>query len=245
MLTSAKNPKVVAATRLKKRALREQERRFLVEGAQGVAEALADDGRLESLFVTDELDPLAVRARQAGVTVDPVSPSVMERLTSTVTPQGVVGIAPFVDVPIDALDVAGCVAVLHEVRDPGNAGTILRSADAAGASGLVFAGSSVDTYNPKTVRASAGSIFHVPIVRGVSTPETLTSLRDRGFAVVAMDMDGEEDLFDADLPDTAAFVFGNEAHGLPDDVARAADRRVRVPHAGRAESLNLAAAATV
>ena len=245
MLTSAKNPKVLAATKLKKRALREEERRFLVEGSQGVAEALADDGRLESLFVTDELEPLAVRARQAGVPVDPVSPSVMERLTSTVTPQGIVGIAPFVDVPIDALNSTGCVAILHEVRDPGNAGTILRSADAAGASGVVFAGSSVDTYNPKTVRASAGSIFHVPIVRGLSTTEALASLRDRGLAVLAMDMHGEEDLFDADLPDAAAFIFGNEAHGLPGDVLRAADRRVRVPHAGRAESLNLAAAATV
>jgi RNA methyltransferase, TrmH family len=245
VLTSAKNPKVVAATRLKKRALRERERRFLVEGAQGVAEALAEDGRLESLFVTDERDPLAVRARQAGAAVEPVSSSVMERLTSTVTPQGVVGVAPFVDVPIDALDTARCVAVLHEVRDPGNAGTILRSADAAGTSGVVFAGSSVDTYNPKTVRSSAGSIFHVPIVRGVSTTEALASLRDRGVAVLAMDARGDEDLFDADLGGTIAFVFGNEAHGLPEEVVRRADRRVRVPHAGRAESLNLAAAATV
>ena len=99
MLTSAKNPKVAAAVRLKKRALREEERRFLVEGAQGVAEALAEDGALESLFIVDDLDPLAVRARQAGVAVEPVTPRLMERLTSTVTPQGIVGIAPFVDVP--------------------------------------------------------------------------------------------------------------------------------------------------
>jgi TrmH family RNA methyltransferase len=215
VLTSAKNPKVVAALRLKKRALREEERRFLVEGTQGVAEALAEDGRLHSLFVTDDLDPLAVRARQAGIPVDPVTPQVMERLTSTVTPQGAVGIAPFVDVAIDALDAPGCVAVLHEVRDPGNAGTILRSADAAGASGVVFAGSSVDTYNPKTVRASAGSIFHVPIVRGVSTADAMAALRERNVAVLAMDTHGEEDLFDADLPNATAFVFGNEAHGLP------------------------------
>jgi TrmH family RNA methyltransferase len=245
VLTSAKNPKIVAALRLKKRAFREEERRFLVEGSQGVAESLAETGRLHSLFVTDELDPLAVRARQAGIPVDPVSSAVMERLTSTVTPQGAVGIAPFVDVAIGTLAAPRCVAVLHEVRDPGNAGTILRSADAAGASGVVFAGSSVDTYNPKTVRASAGSIFHVPIVRGVSTAEAMAALRARNVAVLAMDMYGEEDLFDADLPDATAFVFGNEAHGLPDEVAREADRRVRVPHVGRAESLNLAAAATV
>ena len=132
----------------------------------------------------DELDPLAVRARQAGVAVEQVSDRLMERLTSTVTPQGVVGIAPFVDVGIDDLSPPGAVAVLHEVRDPGNAGTILRSADAAGAAGVVFAGSSVDAYNPKSVRASAGSIFHVPVVRNVATEDALASLRAKGFARV-------------------------------------------------------------
>ena len=245
MLTSAQNPKVVAAVRLKKRSLREEDRRFLVEGAQAVAEALAEDGRLLSLFVREDLDPLAVRARQAGATVDEVSDRVMERLTSTVTPQGVVGIAPFVDVGIDDVAPPGAVAILHEVRDPGNAGTILRSADAAGAAGVVFAGSSVDPYNPKAVRASAGSIFHIPVVRGVETDHALASLRAKDFAVVAMDMHGEEDLFEAELPRSTAFVFGNEAHGLPREILDAADRRVRVPQAGRAESLNLAAAATV
>jgi RNA methyltransferase, TrmH family len=244
VLTSAQNPKVVAAVRLKKRTLREEDRRFLVEGAQAVAEALAEDG-LKSLFVHDDLDPVAVRARQAGVPVDEVSDRVMERLTSTVTPQGVVGIAPFVDVGIDDLTPPGPVVILHEVRDPGNAGTILRSADAAGSAGVVFAGSSVDPYNPKAVRASAGSIFHVPVVRGVETEDALGSLRAKGFAIVAMDMHGEEDLFEAELPRSSAFVFGNEAHGLPSEILGAADRRVRVPHAGRAESLNLAAAATV
>ncbi len=245
MLTSVQNPKVVAAVRLKKRTLREEDHRFLVEGAQAVAEALAEDGRLLSLFVRDELDPLAVRARQAGVPVDEVSDRVMERLTSTVTPQGVVGIAPFVDVGLGDLAPPGAVAVLHDMRDPGNAGTILRSADAAGAAGVVFAGTSVDAYNPKGVRASAGSIFHVPLVRGVETEDVLASLRAEGFAVVAMDMHGEEDLFEADLPRSTAFVFGNEAHGLPAEILEAADHRVRVPQAGRAESLNLAAAATV
>jgi TrmH family RNA methyltransferase len=245
VLTSARNTKVVAAVRLKKRALREEARRFLVEGAQGVGEALADDGRLLSLFVTDELDPLVARAKAAGVPVDAVADRVMERLTSTVTPQGVVGVAPFVDVGLDALPAAGAVAVLHEVRDPGNAGTILRSADAAGAAGVVFAGPSVDAYNPKTVRASAGSIFHVPLVRDVATQETLAMLRAGGRAVVAMDAAGEEELFDAELPAAPAFVFGNEVNGLPAEILDAADRRVRVPQPGRAESLNLAAAASI
>jgi TrmH family RNA methyltransferase len=245
VLTSAKNPKIVAAVRLKKRALREENRCFLVEGAQAVTEALTEDRRLLSLFVSDDLDPLAVRARETGVPVEQVSDRVMERLTSTVTPQGVVGIAPFVDVRVEDLMPPGAVAVLHEVRDPGNAGTILRSADAAGAVGVVFAGSSVDAYNPKSVRASAGSIFHVPVVRDVPTEEAVRTLRARGFAIVAMDMRGDEDLFEGEIPASAAFVFGNEAAGLPSEILEVADHRVRVPQPGRAESLNLAAAATV
>jgi RNA methyltransferase, TrmH family len=245
VLTSLKNPKVAAAVRLHKRSYREQDRAFLVEGAQGVAVALEDPGRVVGLFVTDGSDPLAVRARQAGTEVLVVSDDVVRRLTSTVTPQGAVAVAPFVDVAMEALPDDGCLAVLHEVRDPGNAGTVLRSADAAGAAGVVFTEGSVDVYNPKTVRASAGSVFHVPVVREVPALETIATLRGRGFRVLAMDAQGARDLYTSDLSGPIAYVFGNEAHGLPAEVRSAADATVRVPLAGRAESLNLAAAASV
>ena len=245
MLTSIKNPKIAAAVRLKKRAFREEDRCFLVEGAQGVGEALERPGDLRSLYVLDELDPLAVRARQTGVEVHAVSVDVMGKLTSTVTPQGIVGVSPFLDVGIDSLSVDGCIAILHEVRDPGNAGTVLRSADAAGADGVVFTASSVDPYNPKTVRSSAGSIFHLPIVRGEDTGSSVQTSRDRGLQVLAMDGRGDQDLYTVDLSIPTAFVFGNEAHGLPEEILATADARVRVPHRGKAESLNLAAAATV
>jgi signal transduction histidine kinase len=155
-------------------------------------------------------------------------------------------VAPFVDVGFDDLpEPEGCVALLHAVRDPGNAGTVLRSADAAGADALVFSAGSVDVYNSKTVRASAGSLFHVPIVRGADTPTAIAALRGRGFRILAMDARGRVDLFDQDLSRPVAFVFGNEAWGLPGDIASLADGTVRVPISGRAESLNLAAAATV
>ena len=242
MLTSPRNPRIAAAARLKKRAHREEDRRFLVEGAQAVGEAI---DRLEILFVTDELDPVAVRARQAGVEIQPVGEDVMGRLTSTVTPQGLVGVAPFLDVDLEALPADGCVAILHEVRDPGNAGTVVRSADASGASGVVFTATSVDVYNPKTVRASAGSLFHLPVVRGPATADAVSVARDRGFRVLAMAADGAKDLYRTDLEGPVAFLFGNEAHGLPADVSALADVTVRVPLAGRAESLNLAASATV
>jgi TrmH family RNA methyltransferase len=245
VLTSAKNPKVAAAMRLKKRAYREEDHRFLVEGAQGVREALEPPIALETLFTTAADDPLAVRARQLGVEVHHVAPELVARITSTVTPQPLVGIAPQRDVGLVELDASAPLVLLHEVRDPGNAGTILRSADAAGAAGVVFTATSVDPYNPKTVRASAGSMFHVPIVRGVETGHAIEGLRARGVRVLAVDPAGEEDLYRCDLGGPLAFVFGNEARGLPRDLVAAADTSVRVPHRGRAESLNLAAAATV
>ena len=247
MITSLKNRKVARAVRLKKRAMREKDARFLVEGAQAVGEAAAA-ASLEVLFHTerDRLDPILGRAVEGGVDVEAVSDGVMERLTSTVTPQGLVGVAPFVDVALaDVPDRPGFAAVLYAVRDPGNAGTVLRSADAAGAGAVVFCGDSVDVYNPKTVRASAGSVFHLPVVREASVEDAVAAMRRRGMAVVAMSGRGQRDLFDLDLSAPTAFLFGNEAWGLPDEVAGLADATVRVPILGRAESLNLAAAATV
>ena len=246
MISSTKNPKVAAAARLRKRAFRDDDRRFLVEGAQGVREALAaDPPAIDTLFVEDELHELAVRARERDVDVVAAAGAVMGRLTSTVTPQNIVGVGDYVDVGLDTVPATGCVAVLHEVRDPGNAGTIVRSADAAGATSVVFGAASVDVYNPKTVRACAGSMFHLPIVRDVATLDAIDALRASGHRVLAMDARGSNSLYTTDVSGPVAFVFGNEAHGLPQEIVSSADATVRVPHAGAAESLNLAAAATI
>lgn len=247
MITSPRNARIVAALRLHTRAHRDGDRRFLVEGAQAVAEALdAGAGTLSVLFATAPDHPLALRAAGLGVEVVPVATTVMERLAGTVTPQGLVGIAAYRDVALDALrpDPA-CVVVLHEVRDPGNAGTILRSADAAGADAVVFAGSTVDPYNAKVVRASAGSIFHLPVVRSAATADAVAALRERGCTVLAMAGDGADDLYVTPLDGPIALVFGNEAQGLDAATRDLADAVVRIPIPGRAESLNLAAAATV
>jgi RNA methyltransferase, TrmH family len=245
VISSLRNPKVATAVKLKKRAFREEERSFLVEGAQAVGEALSSPGGLSVLFHTD-VHPLIVRARATGADVVEVTADVMAKLTSTVTPQGLVGVAGFLDTALEALPSGpGSVAILHAVRDPGNAGTVLRSADAAGADGVVFSSTSVDVYNPKTVRASAGSLFHLPVVRDADTRAAVDLVRTRGCRVLAMAANGDDDLYELDLTTPTAFLFGNEAWGLPDDVAGLADATVRVPIAGRAESLNLAAAATV
>jgi TrmH family RNA methyltransferase len=250
VITSPHNKRVVAAARLKKRALRQRDRRFLVEGSQGVAEALASSAAVREVFVVsdpaDRLSHLHHLARARGVPVHEVSPEVMAHLTSTVTPQGVVAVAEFVDVPLEALlSARGPLAMLVEVRDPGNAGTILRSADASGAGGVVFTTSSVDPYNPKAVRATAGSLFHVPVV-GQAEPHTCAeALRRAGFRVLGADARGRTSVYDADLRGRVVVVFGNEAHGLPAEAMFEVDDTIRVPISGRAESLNLAAAAAV
>jgi TrmH family RNA methyltransferase len=161
----------------------------------------------------------------------------------------------FLDVPlVDALaGGARLAALLWEIRDPGNAGTVLRTADAAGADAVVFSTGSVDPYNGKCVRSSAGSLFHVPIVREADPLEAIAAWRSLGCTVLAADGGGDVDLYDllpaaggdGVLAGPVAWVFGNEARGLDPAIAAAADARVSIPHAGRAESLNLAAAAAV
>lgn len=249
IISSTSNRHVASAARLKKRALREKERRFLAEGAQATAEAL-DAGAVETLFYVPSPEgvahPLVSRAEESGVEAIAVTEQVMVHLTSTVTPQGILAVARFVDVPIGEVPTGPeLVPVLYAVRDPGNAGTILRSADAAGADAVVFTDTSVDVYNPKTVRASAGSLFHLPVSRDVPAQEAVAVLRDRGLQILAATPDGTETVYETDLTRPTAVLFGNEAWGLPAEARALADRAVRIPIQGKSESLNLAAAAAL
>lgn len=250
-----RTPRVVAARRLHRRRDRDKAGLFLAEGPQAVREALATPGATREVFGSPEaLDrhaDLVTAAAAAGVAVSPVTGSAIAALTETVVPQGLVAVCRQPAVRLaDAFDHRPhLVAVLAEIRDPGNAGTVLRTADAAGAGTVVFAGDAVDPYNGKCVRASAGSIFHVDLVRDHDPYAVVAALRAAGLAVLAASGHGETDLDDlADagaLAAPTAWLFGSEAHGLPDTLAAAADARVRVPMHGRAESLNLAAAAAV
>ena len=172
-------------------------------------------------------------------------------LTDTVSPQGLVAVCRFVDRPLEHV-LAGTpklVAVCVDVRDPGNAGTVIRCADAAGADAVILSGNSVDPYNGKSVRATAGSLFHLPVAVHVDSADVIAGLQGRGLAVIAADGAGELDLDVAVdqgiLARPTAWIFGNEARGLPGELTALADHRVRIPIRGRAESLNLASAAAV
>ena len=249
------SPRLKAARRLNKRAFRQRERAFLAEGPQAVAEAFHCGAQVTDLFVTV---PARTRHRDlvaaiaaAGIPVHVVSGEVMDELAQTVTPQGLLAVCGFVDVPLAEIARAAptLIALLANVRDPGNAGTVLRTADAAGAHAVVFADASVDPYNGKCVRASAGSLFHLPVVAGTRLEEAVVTLREAGLRIVAADGRAGRSLDDpevqARLAGPTAWMFGNEAWGLPPELVALADEPVAVPIYGRAESLNLAAAAAV
>jgi TrmH family RNA methyltransferase len=249
LIASPRNARVAAAVRLRTVAGRRAAGRFLVEGPGAVREAIRA-GAVVELF----RDPRAVgdpsdaadAAAAAGVPVVDVTPRVLERLAATVTPRGPVAVCGHLDVPLERIDPStGPVIVLVEIRDPGNLGTLIRSADAAGAAGVVVTGASVDLYNEKVVRASAGSLFHVPVARGSEAPEAAAVLREKGCALLAAAADGETSIHDVDVAGPVAVFFGNEAHGLSSRVRALMDGAVRVPMRGGAESLNLAAAAAV
>lgn len=252
---TTRTPRIVAARRLHRRRDRDATRRFLAEGPQAVREALASPAVIREVFTTpaglDRHAGLVGIAAAAGISVSTVDDAALTALTETVNPQGLVAVCEHLDVTLDAAlrRRPRLVAVLAEVRDPGNAGTVLRTADAAGVGAVVFAGAAVDPYNGKCVRASAGSLFHVDVVRHDDPLTAVDALRAAGFKVLAATGHGGDDLDDlADsgaLAAPTAWLFGTEAHGLPPDLAASADAQVRVPMYGRAESLNLAAAAAV
>ncbi|WP_216911155.1 TrmH family RNA methyltransferase [Nocardia noduli] len=249
---SERNPRVVSAVKLHRAAQRRKTGQFLAEGANSVAAAL-DTGRVRELFYSAAAahreHELVAGAAASGVRVTLVGDRAAQHLGETVTAPGLVAVCDLVDVPLSDVLASGprILAVPVEIAEPGNAGTLIRVADAVGVDGVVLAGETVDPHNGKCVRASAGSLFHVPVARGRDIAETLDSIAASGISLLATAADGEVDLEEADelLAGPVAWLFGNEAHGLDPAAAARADHRIRIPIHGRAESLNLAAAAAI
>ena len=242
---------VQRARKLQRRGLRDRDRTFLVEGVTGLEEALSAGAPLETVFVeqpaSQRVAQLAERAAQAGLPVVEVGERAMASISDAATPQGIVAIAGFVDRPAAQLldPVPDLSVVLADVRDPGNVGTILRSAWAVAAGAVFLGAGTADVYNPKVVRATAGALFRVPVARGVAIPWLLDELGHRGVRRVAADPHSGTAYDDVDLTGRCALVFGNEAWGVPEDVVHRVDERATIPMRGRAESLNVAAAAAV
>jgi TrmH family RNA methyltransferase len=246
---SIRHPTINRLRRLSgRRSARSAERAFVIDGPTLLGDAL-DAGVPVDEVVAEAGCPedLLARAAAAGAMVRSVADGVLARVTDTVTPQPVAAIARFEDVPPGtAASAAGPLAlVLVGVRDPGNAGTLLRSAEAAGAGAVLFCDGSVDPYGPKCVRSSAGSVFRVAVTRSGDAGEALGCLASAGLGTVATAARGARSYDEVDLADPVALVLGSEAHGLPEDVAARVERSVTIPMAGRTESLNVGMAGTI
>ena len=255
MLDNPRSPRVRAVAKLANRAARSETGLFLLEGPQAVAEALTYRPELVvELYATptalERYTDIADAAVEAGVDVEFVTEQVLEIMADTVTPQGFVAVCH--QFPTSVKDIfrgePRLIAILEEVRDPGNAGTIIRAADAAGADAVILTGRSVDLYNPKVVRSSTGSIFHLPVAVGVTLEDVRDRAREAGLQLFAADIKGT-DLLEARneglLLAPTAWLFGNEARGLSDEDLAKVDRSISVPIYGHAESMNLATAASV
>ncbi|WP_158862913.1 TrmH family RNA methyltransferase [Leifsonia sp. AG29] len=255
MLDNPRSPRVRAVAKLAKRAARAETGLFLLEGPQAVAEALSYRPELlVELYATptalERYADIAQTAVEAGVDVEFVTEQVLDAMADTVTPQGFVAVCRQFPTSIRDIFTSAprLVAVLEEVRDPGNAGTIIRAADSAGADAVVLSGRTVDLYNPKVVRSTTGSLFHIPVAVGADLGDVVGRAHSAGLQVLAADIKGEDLLAarrDGQLEHPTAWVFGNEARGLADELLELVDRVVTVPIYGSAESMNLATAASV
>lgn len=240
---TAGNTRVKEARKLHRRPERSGRRCFLADGPKAVEGAL-EAGVVNEVFATPEA-AAQYAVLLAGAPVTLVDERALASLSDSVTPAGLVAVCRFLDAALPS--VPRLLTICADVRDPGNAGTVIRTSDAAGAGAVVLAGDSVDPYNPKTVRATVGSLFHLPVILERDPARAVRQAQDAGLTVLAADGAGEVDLFAADdlLGRPTAWLFGNEAWGLPPELAALADHRVRIPVLGAAESLNLATAAAV
>ena len=236
---------MAAAIKLHRHVGRRRAARFLAEGPNLIEAALRRDVVIE-VFVTEAAFS-RFESMLGDVPVHLVTDRAAKALSDTVTPVGLVAVCKVPSTSLgDVLaDAPRLIAVAAEISEPGNAGTLIRIADAMGADAVVLAGHSVDPYNGKCLRASAGSIFAVPVVSETDAGQAVSAIADAGLRVLATTVDGETSLDDADLSGPTAWLFGPESHGLPTELAEMAIERIRIPMAGEAESLNVAAAAAI
>jgi TrmH family RNA methyltransferase len=234
---------------IRDRRVRRAEHVFVVEGPRVVAAALDRGADLESAYVGPGADrafaPLVARLRDLDIPIEELKEGVLERIGDTVTPQPVLAVATMTHPDLDDLDVAGFVLVAVTVRDPGNAGTLLRSGEAAGAAGVLFCGNSVDPHAPKVVRSSGGAVFGIPVLEADDPVKVLDALGRQGRRRLAAVATGGENFERVDLTGPVAIVLGNEASGLPAELGPHLDGRVTIPVEPPAESLNVGMAGTV
>lgn len=249
-ITSLSNTAVKEAKLLKNRKYREEKQLYFIEGARFVEEAFEAGAQIEAIFVSEEFrhmdDNLPNMLEKSSCNKYTVSEKIFREISDTETPQGILAIIKMQKRELSVAQTGGGLfIILDSVRDPGNMGTIIRTADAAGFSGVIVCKGSVDVYNPKVLRSTMGSVFHIPVYTGLETVDVIRLLKADGISVYASHLKGEASIYNVDLSANAALVIGSEAEGISNETAGEADRLVRIPMPGNAESLNASVAAAV
>lgn len=248
-ITSVNNALVKATAELKQKKYRQERQLFLAEGLRTVEEAI-DSNTVVQLFYTaiedDRTRAVLELAAEKRLELYCVSENVMKKISDTDSPQGIVAVCKMQSIKLESLFAKGeMLLVLDRVGDPGNVGTMLRTADAAGIGGIVLLKGCVDIYAPKTVRSTMGSLFHVPVFAGADEALFIKAAKRAGYELLVTSLEGADNLYKADLRGRIAFVMGNEANGVTSTLLQEADKRVYIPMQGRAESLNVAMAAGI
>ena len=242
-LTSLKNDLVKRAASLKMKKYRQKEGLFLLEGKRAVEEALASGWTIRALFFTRLPEGWEQQAENSSLPWYEVPLPVLQKITATEDPQSVAALVELRREDLAAFaPERGMVLVLDRIRDPGNLGTLIRTADALGAAGVVLLENTADLYNPKVDRSTMGSLFHLPVFTGVKTGELEEWCRQHGYALWATALEGAEDMTSLTWPEKTALVLGSEAEGISPEILATADQKVKIPMAGHAESLNVAVA---
>lgn len=254
IITSVNNQRVKDVANLKQKKYRAESGAFFAEGLRAVQEAVTY-AEITDLFFTaaeeDKLKETLKAAKEKGSGLYRVDEKVMAKLCDTKTPQGVLAVirTPENNLrqlrPDTASDNNAPVIILDRIQDPGNLGTIIRTADAAGALGIILLEGCTDAYSPKVVRASMGSLFHLPVIQDVFPEEALTWCYRHGYEPAATALKKAQNMYKADLSKKMAFIFGNEANGVSEELQAAAETRLFIPMAGQAESMNVAMAAGI
>lgn len=252
-IESAANPFIKRIRALEQRKGREEHGAFFVEGIQPVWQAVEAGAAIETLVVAPELltsapaRAMVEQQRAAGMPVVEVSAAVYARLATRENPSGLGAVIRIMRQGIDALTVApaSLVVALHEIGNPGNLGTIVRTVDAVGGNGIVLIGDTTDPYHPSAVKASVGTLFRLPVVHAARIDDVLAWCTAHEVAVVTTSARAARDHWDVAYPAPALVLFGNEGRGLPQEVVRRGNLSVRIPMHGGASSLNLAVAAGV
>lgn len=248
MITSTSNVQMKELSALlKKSKARKEKKVFVIEGRKMFEEICQNPARVVKAYFSESYVKEQYNSRpMPQVPYEMVADSVFDAMAETVTPQGVLAIVKMPEYSLeDMVEKAGTLVLLENVRDPGNLGTIIRTAEAAGVSGVVLSRESVDIYNPKVIRSTMGAVYRVPFVYAEDFQNLLETLKGHGVRLLAAHLKGQKTFDKADYSGKVGILIGNEANGLSEEASMAADEKVLIPMAGSVESLNAAVAAAL